>query len=108
MFRPLCLVSFFVFHAKLGYTFIHRNGSSDGSFLLSPPLKLSFFLSVLRIITDKFVIFITMSDIRNKSVHSCQLVHHAKFHCMVTTLNKLFKIEFERVELGKNPSDKSY
>ena len=33
---------------------------------------------------------------KNKSVHSCHSVHHAKFHCIMTTLNKLFKIEFER------------
>ena len=33
---------------------------------------------------------------KNKSVHSCQFVHHAKFHCIMTMLNKLFKIEFER------------
>ena len=26
---------------------------------------------------------------------SCRFVHHAKFHCIMTTLNKLFKIEFE-------------
>ena len=32
---------------------------------------------------------------KNKSVHSCWFVHHAKFHCIITTLNKLFKIEFE-------------
>ena len=33
---------------------------------------------------------------KNKSVHSCRFVHHAKFHCIMTTFNKLFKIEFER------------
>ena len=33
---------------------------------------------------------------KNKSVHSCRFVHHAKFHCIMTTLNKLFKIKFER------------
>ena len=36
-----------------------------------------------------------------KSVHSCRFVHHAKFHCIIITLNKLFKIEFERGETGK-------
>ena len=37
----------------------------------------------------------------NKSVHSCRFVQHAKFHCIMTTLNKLFKIEFERGKTGK-------
>ena len=43
---------------------------------------------------------------KNKSVHSCRFVHHAKFHCIMTTLNKLFKIEFERGggETGKEPN----
>ena len=40
---------------------------------------------------------------KNKSVHSCRFVHHAKFHCIMTTVNKLFKIEFERGETGKKP-----
>ena len=34
---------------------------------------------------------------KNKSVHSCRFVHQATFHCIMTTLNKLFKFEFERV-----------
>ena len=33
---------------------------------------------------------------KNKSVHSCRFVHHAKFHCIMPMLNKLFKFEFER------------
>ena len=33
---------------------------------------------------------------KNKSFQNCRFVHHAKFHCIVTTLNRLFKIEFER------------
>ena len=33
---------------------------------------------------------------KNKSVN-CQFVHHAKFHCIMTTLNKVFKNEFEKV-----------
>ena len=42
---------------------------------------------------------------KSKSVHSCRFVHHAKFHCVLTTLKKLFKIEFERRgETGKEPS----
>ena len=32
---------------------------------------------------------------KNKSVQNCRIVHHAKFHCIVTTLKKFFKIEFE-------------
>ena len=35
------------------------------------------------------------------SVHSCRFVHQAKFHCIMTTLNRLFKSEFERGETGK-------
>ena len=27
---------------------------------------------------------------KNKSVNSCRFVHHPKFHCIMTTLNKLF------------------
>ena len=33
---------------------------------------------------------------KNKSVQNCRFVHHAQLHCIVTTLNRLFKIEFER------------
>ena len=41
---------------------------------------------------------------KNKSVHSYRFVHHAKFHCIMTTLNKLFKNNFERGgETGKEP-----
>ena len=32
---------------------------------------------------------------KNKAVYSCLFVHHAKFHCIMTSLNKPFKIEFE-------------
>ena len=35
---------------------------------------------------------------KNKSVQNCRFVHHAKLHCIVTTLNILFKTEFERGE----------
>ena len=38
---------------------------------------------------------VTLLCMKNKYVHSCQFVHHAKFHCIMTTLIKLFKIEFE-------------
>ena len=41
---------------------------------------------------------------KNKSVHRCRFVHHAKIHCIMTTLNKPFKFEFERGgETGKEP-----
>ena len=30
-----------------------------------------------------------------QSVHNCQFVHHANFHCIMTTLNKVFKNAFE-------------
>ena len=33
---------------------------------------------------------------KNKSVQNCRFVHHAKFLCIMTTLKRLFKIEFER------------
>ena len=45
---------------------------------------------------------VTLKSMKNKSVHSCWFIHHAKFHCMMTTLNKLFKFEFERGELEKS------
>ena len=41
---------------------------------------------------------------KNKSVQNCQFVHYANFHCSMTRLNRLFKIEFERGELEKNPT----
>ena len=41
---------------------------------------------------------------KNKSVHSCQFVHHAKIYCLMAALNKLFKFEFERGELKKSPN----
>ena len=40
---------------------------------------------------------------KNKSVQNCRCLHHAKFHCIMTTLNRLFKIEVERGETGKEP-----
>ena len=39
---------------------------------------------------------VTLLSMKNKSVHSCRFVQHAKFHCIMTTLKKLFKIEFGR------------
>ena len=33
---------------------------------------------------------------KNKSVQNCRFVHHAKFHCIMTTLNRLFKTEIQR------------
>ena len=44
---------------------------------------------------------VTLLSMKNKSVQNCRFVHHAKFHCIMTTLNKLFKIEFERWGGGK-------
>ena len=45
---------------------------------------------------------------KNKSVHSCRFVHHAKFHCIMTTLNNLFKVEFEKGGgTGKEPAKPS-
>ena len=38
---------------------------------------------------------VTLLSMKNKSVHNCRFVQHAKFHCIMTTLNKLFKFEFE-------------
>ena len=40
---------------------------------------------------------------KNKSVQNCRFVHHAKFHCIMSTLNRLFEIEFKRGETGKEP-----
>ena len=46
---------------------------------------------------------------KNKSVQNCRFVHHAKFHCIVTTLNRLFKIEFERGGgTGKEPKKRDF
>ena len=41
---------------------------------------------------------------KKKSVQNCRFVHHAIFHCIVTKLNRLFKIEFERGGTGKEPN----
>ena len=35
---------------------------------------------------------------KNKSVHSRRFVHHAKFHCIMTTLNTLSKLNLKGVE----------
>ena len=45
---------------------------------------------------------------KNKSVQSCRFVHHAKFHCIMTTLHKLFKIELERGGLEKGQTNIFY
>ena len=45
---------------------------------------------------------VTLYSMKNKSVHSCRFVHHAKFHCIMTTLKTLFEIKFERGELEKS------
>ena len=39
---------------------------------------------------------VTLLSMKNKSVQNCRFVHHAKFHYIMRTLNKFFKIEFER------------
>ena len=44
---------------------------------------------------------------KNKYVQNCQFVNHAKFHCITTMLNRLFSIEFERGETGKEPKAKN-
>ena len=45
---------------------------------------------------------VTLYSMKNESDQSFRFVHHAKFHCIMITLNKLFKIEFERGELEKS------
>ena len=46
---------------------------------------------------------VSMWRMKNKSVHSCQFFPHAKIHCIMATLNKLFKNEFESAETEKEP-----
>ena len=43
---------------------------------------------------------------KKKSVQNCRFVHHAKFYCSMTTLNRLFKNEIQRGggETGKEPN----
>ena len=45
---------------------------------------------------------VTLWSINNKSDQNCRFVHHAKFHCIMTTFNRLFKIQFGRGELEKS------
>ena len=45
---------------------------------------------------------VTLQSTKNKSVHSCRFVHHAKFHRIMTTLDKHFKTEFEGLGLQKS------
>ena len=40
---------------------------------------------------------------KNKSVQNCRFFHDTKFHCIMKTLNRLLKIEFERGGTGKEP-----
>ena len=40
---------------------------------------------------------------KNKSVQNCRFVHIAKFHCFMTTLNRLFKMKFKGGGLEKSP-----
>ena len=47
----------------------------------------------------------TLQNMKNKSVQNCRFVDHAKFDCIMTTLNRLFKIELERGGgTGKEPN----
>ena len=47
---------------------------------------------------------VTLLSMKNKSVQNCRFVHHAKFHCIMTTLNKLFKLNLKGGgETGKEP-----
>ena len=39
---------------------------------------------------------------KNKSVHNCQFVHHANFHCIMTTLNKVSKMNLKGGGLEKS------
>ena len=50
---------------------------------------------------------VTLSSMKNKSDHSCRFVHHAKFHCIMTTLNKFFKFEFQGGGGGGEKLEKS-
>ena len=52
---------------------------------------------------------VTLLNMKNKSVHSCRFVHHAKYHCLMTTLIKLFEIEFEKGGggTGKEPKNET-
>ena len=47
-------------------------------------------------------LFYVLLRMKNKSVQNCRFVHHAKFHCIMTTLNRLFKIEIQRGGGGGN------
>ena len=47
---------------------------------------------------------VTLYSMKNKFVHNCRFVHHAKFYCNLTMLYKLFKIDFERGGTGKEPN----
>ena len=38
---------------------------------------------------------------KNKSVQNCRFVHHAKFHCIMTSLKRLFKFgNWGKLETG--------
>ena len=47
---------------------------------------------------------VTLYSMKNKFVHNCRFIHHAKFHCNITMLFKVFKIDFERGKLEKSPN----
>ena len=38
---------------------------------------------------------VTMQSMKSKSVHICQFVHHAHFHCIMATLYKFFNMSLK-------------
>ena len=38
---------------------------------------------------------VTMQNMKSKSVHICQFVHHANFHCIMATLYKFFNMSLK-------------
>ena len=87
---------------KIRFYFLNHLISKTGSFPVPPPFKIPSFMFVLRVITAKCVM-LRCKVWRAIPVHSWWFVHHAKFHCIMTRLNKLFKVEFERGEPEKSP-----
>ena len=47
-----------------------------------------------------------MCNMKNKCAHNYWCVRHAKFHCIMSTLNKLFTNKFERGKTGKEPKSR--
>ena len=64
------------------------------------PFKISIFCLSYVLIRIKAWFY----DENNKSIHSCQFIHHGKFCWTLTTVNNLFKNDFERgKKIGKSP-----